>query len=106
MQDWLNHIRPYTSRILINHSKRLITLVHPHFQPGLFTFRLFLHSIKSSNNYSGYTVQAIGYTSLKGICILQTIKRYLDKLDNIEYVRLQASLEEALYTLQVKFMEN
>lgn len=100
--DWLELIKPYTQTISINHSNKNIILVHPHFKTGTLGYRQLLKSIKY-NKYKDYTVTCIGLTSVYGSIILSSLKRYLDKQDNVEYVKLVCNLDSATYNMSVKF---
>lgn len=99
---WLNDLKPYTKRIIINKQDRKILLVHPHFKQGTLTFRQLLKKLRS-NPYNGYTIEACGFASIKGILILKMIERYLNKLDNVSSVKLNVSISTAVYNLQVNF---
>ena len=98
---WIEEIKPYTKYITINYPTKTITLVHPHFKSGQLNFRRFLKSIKQ-NTYQGYTVDASGFARIKGFVILEYIKRYLSKLDNVKSVEL-STYRLALYNLKVVF---
>lgn len=101
--SWIDEIKPYTKRIYIDHSKKHIMLVHPHFNPGKRSFINLLHSIKQDVKYNGYTVECVGFASIKGMLILKSIERFLNRLNSVRSVSLNANVSTALYDLKVEF---
>jgi len=101
--NWLEFIKPYTKRILINNVEKTITLVHPHFNKGQDNYRTLLKLLSQKNIYSQYTVECIGFASIKGFIILEHIEEHLKKSKNIEGVNLNSNLFNSTYNLQFKF---
>lgn len=102
MTDWIDDLKPYTKFIKIDPKNKQITLIHPHWKAGQFTFRQFLKHLKQ-NKYNGFNVSATGFISIKGIVILKMIERYLNKLDIVESAKASPSISSAMYGLEVKF---
>lgn len=100
--NWLETIKPFTKRTIINTKDKKILLVHPHFQPGPQQLRNLLKLIKQ-NPYSTYKVDCVGFASIKGILILKMIQRYLNKLSIVDSTDLKTNIESSIYTLKVKF---
>lgn len=100
--NWLEYIKPYTKRIVIDKQNKKILLVHPHFKPGKYHLKLLLKLIKQ-NQFTSYQVNCVGFISLKGALILKMIERYLNKLDNVDTVKLTVNISTAIYGLNIKF---
>lgn len=99
---WLDLIKPYTKRTIINNKNKTITLVHPHFQSGTIHLRKLLKSIKH-NQFTSYQVECVGFMSIKGALIIKMIERTLKKYDNIEFVKSNINIESGIYELTIKF---
>lgn len=99
---WLELIKPYTKRTIINNKNKHITLIHPHFQPGTSNLRALLKAIKH-NQFTSYQVECVGFMSIKGALILKMIERTLKKYNNIQFVKSNINLESGIYELTIKF---
>ena len=99
---WLDEILPYTKRIIFNKKEKRITLVHPHFNQGMFNYKRLIKSL-ALNTHLSYLVECVGFASIKGMIILDKIVNHLNKLDNVEYVKFNHSIESGIYNLQIKF---
>lgn len=100
MTDWIELIRPYTKHIVIDKQKRDILLIHPHFQKGKTGYKRLIKALVN-NKYNGYKVTAMGFVSLRGLIIIRTLMKHLQKLKVIEKYSLSHSLPNPLYTLVV-----
>jgi hypothetical protein len=100
MTDWIELIRPYTKHIVIDKQKRGILLIHPHFQKGKTGYKSLIKALVN-NKYNGYEVTATGFVSLRGLIIIRTLMKHLQKLKVIEKYSLSHSLPNPLYTLVV-----
>lgn len=101
--DWISDLAENTTKIEINRVKKHILLVHPHFKRGTVNYRRLLKNLKS-NQYHGYTVEALGFCSFYGVVILDKIATHLRKdKDNVESVSLRFNDTYSRYRLQVKF---
>lgn len=99
--DWINLIKPYTKRTIINHKDKSILLVHPHFEPGIKGYKMFLRSLKQ-NKYSGYRVEAVGFASIKGLLIIKSIEKYLKKFAIVEEINIRTDISSAIYRIRLK----
>ena len=52
MTDWIELIRPYTKRIVMNKHEKKIVLVHPHFQTGKQGYKSLIKALVN-NKYNG-----------------------------------------------------
>lgn len=100
MNDWIDLIKPYTKHIVMNKHEKKIILVHPHFQTGKQGYKSLIKALVN-NKYNGYEVTATGFVSLKGLIIIRTLMKHLQKLKVIEKYSLSHSLPSPLYTLVV-----
>lgn len=99
---WLEYIKPYTKRTIINSKNKLITLIHPHFKPGKSHLRTLLKLIKQ-NQFTHYRVECVGFVSIKGALILKMIERVLKKYNNVRDIKLKINLETSIYNLTIQF---
>ena len=99
---WLDEILPYTKRIIFNKKEKRITLVHPHFNQGIFNYKRLIKSL-AHNTHLSYLVECVGFASIKGMIILDKIVNHLNKFDNVEFVKFNHNIESGMYNLQIKF---
>ena len=104
MRNWIDILAPYTSDIKILSDKKKIILFNPHWTKNK-SRKLFRELIKAIriNPYLGYTVEAIGFTTLQGKVILVRLKQILNKMENIHCALLKTTLDSDTYTLIVNF---
>lgn len=102
--SWIDLIKPFTNKIIIQPDKKSILLVHPHFtsNKSKADFKKLLLALKQ-NEFRDTTVECIGSMNLKGLLILNSIKKYLLKHNLASSVDLNFSIENALYNMKVKF---
>lgn len=100
---WLELIKPYTKRIIINQKEKRITLVHPHFDRGPKHYKQLITTLIHNNSHHSYLVECVGFASIYGFNILDRIFKHLLHSPNIDYVHLDTNIKLGTYHLKVKF---
>lgn len=99
---WLEIIKPYTKRTVVNSKNKTIFLLHPHFEEGFHGYRALIKGLKN-NIHNGYSVECSGFATIKGYIILKKIYDHLIRFNNINDIHLNISRSLDTYTLKIKF---